>query len=286
MHSEARASPLREGLIGVVTGGIYGAAHTISGHPLDNLKARMQLDKAFHNMGALATARRLWVTEGVVAFTRGALHPLWGSAVYRSIMISTYELGYTYFESLEPSSPWKVELLGVVRPGVVVSAIGCSACRAVVEAPIEQAKVMQQTGRAIELDPRKLYRGFADQTSRTTVMLLCIFVPYDYVKRKTRLFTDYGLLGQWIVVTSVCAFGYTIGWPLETLKNLSQAGLPRPHATLSERLEYLGGPRHLWRGAAPGIVGGGFRNGMAMLAMNGIANPLATWMGARGRQKS
>ena len=282
MHSEARSTPLREGAIALVAGAVYGAAHTVSGHPLDNLKARLQLDPSYHGLSSLTAARRMWATDGLHAFTRGAIPPLWGSAVYRAIMISAYEASFTHFESLPSHSVWKAEVLGgVVRPMVVASAVACSACRAVAEAPIEQAKVMRQTGKPVELELRKLYRGFVDQTGRTTVMLLCIFVPYDFVRRKTRLFTDYGLAGQWAVVTATCAFGYAVGWPLETLKNLAQAGLPKPHASLRERLDYLGGPRHLFRGAAPGIVCGGFRNGMAMLAMNGIANPIATWMGAR-----
>jgi hypothetical protein len=46
-------------------------------------------------------------------------------------------------------------------------------------------------------------------------------------------------------------------------------------------VRYLGGPRGLYIGALPGIICGGFRNGVAMLAMNGIANPLVTWLGLR-----
>ena len=32
----------------VFTGAIYGAVHTLSGHPLDNIKAKMQLDVNCH----------------------------------------------------------------------------------------------------------------------------------------------------------------------------------------------------------------------------------------------
>ena len=160
---------------------------------------------------------------------------------------------------------------------VIASALCCSLCRVSVEAPIEQAKVMRQTGQAINYG--QLYRGFWLQTWRTCAMLLLIFVPYDACRRKTRMFES--LAGQWLVVTGVCGFSYAAAWPLETLKNLAQAGLPRPGATLTERVTYLGGLRHLYRGAAPGIFCGAFRNGCALLAMNGIANPLATRIGLR-----
>ena len=137
---------------------------------------------------------------------------------------------------------------------------------------------MRQTGRAWQLST--LYRGLPEQTIRTTAMLTCIFVPYDYARRETALFQSLG--GQALVCTGVCAFAYAACWPLETLKNLKQAGLPAPAATLVQRLAFVGGVRGLMRGAVPGILCGGLRNGCAMLAMNGIANPLATKLGLRG----
>ena len=83
-------------------------------------------------------------------------------------------------------------------------------------------------------------------------------------------------------MTGVCASAYALAWPLETLKNLSQAGLPRPGAHILERARFVGGLAGLYRGAAPGILCGGLRNGAAFLAMNGVANPLITWLGGRG----
>ena len=88
-HTEPRSTPLREGAIAVVTGGVYGVVHTLSGHPLDNLKARLQLDTAYHNVGAIAAVRKMYANEGIHAFFRGCIPPLWGSAVYRSIMMSS-----------------------------------------------------------------------------------------------------------------------------------------------------------------------------------------------------
>ena len=274
-HMERRASPLREGAIGVVTGAVYGIAHTVSGHPLDNIKAAMQLDRSMHGLSSFAVVREMWRRDSAQAFFRGVIPPLWGSAVYRSVMISSYEGAYTAFDKRLPAdSFWKQ---GLVRPMVVASAVFCSLCRILVEAPIEQAKVSRQTGQPIVI--ANLYRGAMAQAVRTTGMLLLIFVPYDIARRKSELFRS--LAGQFVVVTGCCAFSYAVNWPLETLKNLAQAGLPRPGATLAESVRYLGGPRGLYFGALPGIICGGFRNGVAMLAMNGIANPLVTWLGLR-----
>ena len=89
------------------------------------------------------------------------------------------------------------------------------------------------------------------------------------------------LIGQFAVVGGVCAAAYAFIHPLETLKNCAQAGLPRPRASLAERVQYLGGPRGLYRGALPSILCGGLRNGCATVAMNGFANPLITRLGLR-----
>jgi hypothetical protein len=64
------------------------------------------------------------------------------------------------------------------------------------------------------------------------------------------------LVRQWLTTTLVCGGSYAIIWPLETLKNQAQAGLPHPGATVSQRVKHLGGFGGLYRGGAPGIVGG------------------------------
>jgi len=45
-------------------------------------------------------------------------------------------------------------------------------------------------------------------------------------------------------------------------------------------ITHLGGLKGLYKGALPGIVGGGVRNGMGMLAMAN-AQKLATWCSLR-----
>jgi hypothetical protein len=87
-------------------------------------------------------------------------------------------MSYTFFEAhCAETSVWKREYFGFLRPMVLTAAIFTSLCRTVAEAPIEQAKVMRQTGRPWQWG--SLYRGVIAQTGRTTAMLVFIFVPYD-----------------------------------------------------------------------------------------------------------
>jgi len=85
---------------------------------------------------------------------------------------------------------------------------------------------------------------------------------------------------RWLVVTGVSGMSYAIIWPLETLKNMAQGAVPYSGATIGVRLRHLGGFWGLYRGAGPGIICGGFRNGMAMLAMASFQRA-ATQMGLR-----
>lgn len=43
-HNEKRQSSVREAQIALFTGSIYGAIHTVTGHPLDTIKSNMQVN--------------------------------------------------------------------------------------------------------------------------------------------------------------------------------------------------------------------------------------------------
>ena len=296
-HVEKRASPAREFQIAVVAGGMYGAAHTVSGHPLDNVKARMQLDASFRGLGPVAATRALWAREGARGFYRGFVPPLAGSVVYRSVMFSSYEFAFTWAER-DLGGWWREPLPGTggaVRPLVVGCTVFAAGCRGAVEQPFEYAKCLSQVGRGADLRAADMFRGLGAQLARTTGLLLLIFVPYDHIRRSTGLLAPApsadgappsagawaaALCRQGLVTTTVCGLAYAGIWPIETLKNLAQAGLPRAGASLAERVAHLGGARGLYRGAAPGIVSGGVRNGCAMMGA-ALCQRLATAYGFR-----
>ena len=50
---------MREGQIALFTGGVYGAMHTLSGHPLDTIKTKMQLESRYVNMNAIKVAKSM-----------------------------------------------------------------------------------------------------------------------------------------------------------------------------------------------------------------------------------
>jgi len=211
-------------------------------------------------------------------FFQGLMPPLIGSSFYRMAMLSAYETSYTHFSAEPKDSFWHLEIAGgyVPRPLVFASALCASLSRSIVESPFEYMKVMKQTDGEIVL--KDMYRGVGMQTIRTTSMLLWIFVPYDVIRQKTTWMST--LMGQWACTTAICGGSYAIIWPLETLKNMGQGGVPFANASIAERVKHLGGFNGLYRGAAPGICAGGIRNGVAMLAMANWQR-FATKMGLR-----
>lgn len=204
--------------------------------------------------------------RGMYGFFQGIFPPLIGSVLYRMTMLSAYESSYTYLNMKPKNSLWQLEICDgyVPRPLVFASALFASITRSVVESPFEYMKVMRQTDSKWLL--KDIYQGFTIQTIRTTSMLMWIFVPYDVIKTKTNLMSTYK--GQFVCTTLICCWCYAISWPFETLKNMTQGGIPHVKASFADRVRYLGGWKGLYRGASIGIIGGGFRNGVAMVAMN------------------
>jgi hypothetical protein len=64
-HNEKRSSSLREGQIALFTGGVYGAMHTISGHPLDTIKTKMQLESKYSKMNSIQVAKSIMKEFGI-----------------------------------------------------------------------------------------------------------------------------------------------------------------------------------------------------------------------------
>lgn len=272
-HNEKRSSPGREAAISLLTGGLYGATHTMTGHPLDTIKTKMQFGE---KGGVLTVARRMLRTEGVLGFFRGCVPPLWGSMVYRGVMMSSYEFAFTYIDKNVGEDSFLKSDAWAVRPMVPVSTVFCSFCRVVVESPVEYAKVMGQSGQRWAY--RDVYRGVGWQVARSTFLLMPIFGIMDYCRRRTTIMATYW--GNFLVMVGASGGSYLLCWPLETMKNLAQGGIPRHGATFTERIHFLGGYRGLYRGALPGTVAGGLRNGFGMLAMI-YAQRLVTQLGLR-----
>lgn len=285
-HTEKRSSWYREGAIAFGTGILYGATNAVVGHPMDTVKAKMQAQAGFmkgEDAGMMGVIRRVWRTEGAVGFFRGVVPPLFGSSVYRSAQFAVFEAVYTKTTELGWDQA-KIPGTGGLAWATVASGMCGASARAVVESPIEYAKVKRQTGQAWHL--REVYQGFFIQYPRTVGMMTFIFCGVDSVRRWTG--GEALKRPHWQLVTwgGVSMMGFWIIWPLETLKNQVQAGTAvegTTSPTLRQRIAYLGGPAGLYRGILPGSISVFLRNGTAAVVMS-FAQRKITELGLRDRK--
>jgi solute carrier family 25 carnitine/acylcarnitine transporter 20/29 len=282
-HAEARSEWYREAAFALGTGILYGGTNAIVGHPMDTVKAKMQAQSGFmkgQDVRMTQVMSRIWQTEGIVGFFRGVFPPLMGSSCYRSTQFMVFEAVY----NLSRERGWhEAKIPG--SGGLAWATLGAGICgassRAIIEQPIEYAKVKRQT-----LQPwyfREVYQGFFVQLPRTVGMMTFIFCGVDSVRRWTDNAALKHPVGQFCTWGGISMLGFWFIWPLETLKNQVQAGtviegVDSP--TLRQRIAHMGGPIGLYRGILPGSISVFLRNGTAAIVM-GFAQRKITELGLR-----
>ncbi|CAK8985624.1 unnamed protein product [Durusdinium trenchii] len=275
----ARTVWYKEGAIALGTGILYGATNALVGHPMDTIKAKMQAQVGFmtgQDMGMLGVCRKVWQTEGVRGFFRGVLPPLMGSSAYRSAQFAVFEAVYTRQKELgwdEVTIPGT----GGLAFATVLAGICGSSTRAVIESPIEYAKVKRQTGQSWQF--HEVYQGFFMQLPRTVGMMTLIFCGVDSVRRWSHGEALKHPHWQFLTWGGVSMVSFWVIWPLETLKNQVQAGTAidgNAQPTLRQRIAHLG-PLGLYRGILPGSVSVFMRNGTASIVMSLAQRKISEW---------
>lgn len=236
-----RKDSFTETLYGLIGGSIYGAVYTLSGHPLDTIKTRLQT-RQYINMRGLY---------------KGVLPSLIGSTFYRSIQFAVYEGAYTFMKNNNIMQ--QPTILGLQK-STILSGIIASGCRAVLESPAEYYKVNKQLDTKTKYN--NMYNGFKYQYLRTTGLMTTYFCTIDLLRQNTMLFTS--ISGQFIASAGAATLGYWIVWPLEVLKNQHQSG------KLYKNIKV----RDLYKGILPGTLSIFWANGCAMIAMELIRHKL------------
>ena len=151
--------------------------------------------------------------------------------------------------------------------------------RSFIECPFEYAKVKGQTGQKWQFN--QIYLGFGQQYFRSTILMMFYFFNVDLARKNTNLLQS--KLGQFVVSGGAAFFGFFLIWPLEVLKNLTQAETKGVGNTTAERARYIyttQGIAGFWRGFIPGGQSVFLRNGAAMIVMQ-KAQAKLTQMGLR-----
>ena len=272
------ASISQEAWRGLVCGVAFGATSPLAAHPLDVIKSKMHVFTT--SGGALATLRSTLAVGGVRALYRGLLPPLVGSVAYRSLQFSVYGAVYSASSEL-PALASPVDALGGLQWRVVIAGLAASLARALIETPLEVAKVRRQLGvpvlqrdfagagigfaalRAAAID---LSTGFGLTFARLSVALGGFFVLIDTADRHFPGAFTTPIFGPFAKGALCATLPWVLAWPLEVAKNQLQSGLHDGSGLA--RLAAVIKQRSVFRGIGPGLARSLVGNGAALLALD------------------
>lgn len=267
-HNEKRSHWVKEGVISLTTGIVYGVTVVAVSHPFDNIKTMMQAKKGFEEYNLFRTATQIAKVDGIKGFYRGCIPPLWGSGMYRSIQFSAFEAVYTYLDNSFGKTT--IPLTFGIQLRVICGGIFAGSCRSLIETPLEYAKTKRQLGETWKL--KDTFTGFRITWLRACVLMPTYFVFLDSFRRHFDSFFRNNLMGPFLASGCSSVFAWWVCWPLELLKCQVQSGyLNEKHMTIPQRIKFIikerGGVFGLYRGIAAGSMRSFIGNGTAMIAM-------------------
>lgn len=171
-----------------------------------------------YNQGMMKSFGQVVKTNGFFGLYKGALSPLIGSGIYRSLQFAIFEGIYTKYQN-DPQLTAPIPYTFGIQPRVLLGSFTASLVRSVIESPIEYIKVNQQTDVKFKLSMiKQLYTGFGIQWLRTTGVMATYFMLIDSIRRHFPS-TFSTPIGQFLASSFSATAGFWIVWPLEVLKN-------------------------------------------------------------------
>ncbi|XP_052776716.1 mitochondrial substrate carrier family protein L-like [Mya arenaria] len=278
-HSEKRTHWFKEGGIGLGVGILYGLTNTCVGHPWDTLKTKMQAQAGFEKTGLFQTLTKTLRSQGVIGLYRGCIPPLWGSGIYRSVQFAVFEGVYTLLN--EPNFNFEIPLTAGLQPRVIIAGAVASTSRAIIETPLEFAKIKRQTQQTWEL--RKVYTGFGVTWLRTMGLMSSYFIFVDTGRRNFPEYFARPILGPFLISGMAATMAWWIVWPLEYMKSQVQSGYANQNESVLKRMATVIRERgffSLYRGILPGTIRSFTANGTSMVVMT-FAQRKVSEMGLR-----
>lgn len=266
-HNEKRSHWVREGAIGLGVGILYGVTNTCVGHPWDTLKTKMQAQTGYEKTGMFQTFVKTIRTQGVIGLYRGCIPPLWGSGIYRSMQFAVFEGVYTYLEN--PVMKYEIPFSAGLQLRVLAAGAVASTTRAIIETPLEFAKIRRQTQQTWEL--RKVYTGFGITWVRTMGLMCSYFILVDTGRRNFPDHFKRPILGPFLISGCAATLGWWIVWPFEYMKSQVQSGYGGKQIPVYKRMAAIireKGFFSLYRGIMPGTIRSFLANGTSMVVMS------------------
>ena len=281
-HNEKRTEWWKEGLIGLGVGVLYGTTSVVVGHPFDTIKTKMQAQRGFENINMFRSFFKTFTEQGVRGLYRGAIPPLCGSGIYRSTQFAVFEAAYTYMNS--SFGTWEIPFTQGLQVRVLVAGLASSTSRAIIETPLEYAKIRQQTQQQWKL--RHVYNGFGVTWCRTVGLMCTFFIIVDTLRRHYPDVFKRPVLGPFLISGFAATLGWWVVWPLEYMKSQVQGAYGKEQPVL-QRMRVVvrerGGFFALYRGILPGTIRSFLANGTSMIVMSAAQRKVSE-MGLRANR--
>lgn len=278
-HTEKRTDWVTEGILGFATGVVFGITSVVVGHPFDTIKTKMQAQQGFEDKNMRKSFAIVFKTEGIKGFYRGCIPPLMGSGFYRSIQFSAFEATYTLLDNRVGRS--QIPLTNGLETRVLAGGVMAGTCRALIETPLEYAKIKRQTG--AEWRIKDTFTGLRVTWVRSLFLLPSYFIFLDTFRRNFDKVFEYKnnqILGPFLVSGSASVMAWCIVWPLELVKSQIQASYLQEKSVIRQMrfiIKERGGILGLYRGIAPGTIRSFFANGTAFVAMTYAQKKVTEW---------
>ncbi|CAG2210382.1 probable mitochondrial 2-oxodicarboxylate carrier [Mytilus edulis] len=278
-HNEERGHWVKEGVIGLGVGVLYGVTNVCVGHPFDTIKTKMQAQAGFEKSNMFQTLAKTLRTQGVIGLYRGCIPPLWGSGIYRSSQFAVFEAVYTRLDS--PLGRSEIPGTGALQLRVIGAGVIASTTRAIIETPLEFAKVRRQTQQTWHF--KDVYTGFGVTWVRTIGLMTTYFILVDSGRRHFPEQFKKPLIGPFLTSGIAATLAWWIVWPLEYMKCQIQSNYGEKVSVIQKMkivIKERGGFFGLYRGIMPGTIRSFLANGTSMVVMQ-FAQRKVTELGLR-----
>ncbi len=271
----ANKGSAKEAFFGLLCGTTFGVTSVLVGHPFDTVKTRMQVLN-YNSMGK--TIKHIMKDSGVRGLYSGMLPMLLGSAVFRSAQFSAYSFGFAKSQELNPMFGEAIPNTGGFRPAVFVGCLLAGTARALIECPLEVVKIQRQiTLSSSKFILRDAYKGFVPMWLRSTGLISCAFIGFDYSVRYFPKIMGTPITGDFLKGSVIATLAWVLIWPSEVVKNHAQAGLNNlkdgsnnsAFVNTAKRIYQSQGFKAFYRGMMPGMMRSIFANGFSMVAYQG-----------------
>ncbi|XP_023218089.1 mitochondrial ornithine transporter 1-like isoform X2 [Centruroides sculpturatus] len=266
-HNELRTHWFKEGVIALGAGVLYGLTNVAVGHPFDTIKTKMQAQSGFEKTGMVQTFTKVFKSQGIVGLYRGCIPPFIGSGIYRSSQFAIFEAAYTYLDN--DIGKTEIPLTHGLQIRVIAGGLMAGATRAIIECPLEYAKIKRQVGHTWTF--RKIYTGFGITLTRNFGLLTSFFIFIDSGRRHFSEQFQRPILGPFLVCGIAATMAWWTVWPLEYVKSQVQGNYGKDQSSI-KRLRGIifekKGIFALYRGILPGSLRSFIANGMSMIVMS------------------